>query len=74
VKSVASFVTMKNRHLYACLAALFAVAVVYQTRVSIELVQSLLRGTELATFFYGQYDPSARRLVYVNAGHNAPML
>jgi sigma-B regulation protein RsbU (phosphoserine phosphatase) len=27
-----------------------------------------------ATFFYGQYDPQARRLAYVNAGHNAPML
>jgi phosphoserine phosphatase RsbU/P len=27
-----------------------------------------------ATFFYGQYDPVARRLSYVNAGHNAPML
>jgi sigma-B regulation protein RsbU (phosphoserine phosphatase) len=27
-----------------------------------------------ATFFYGQYDPRTRRLLYVNAGHNAPML
>jgi phosphoserine phosphatase RsbU/P len=27
-----------------------------------------------ATFFYGQYDPASRRLSYVNAGHNAPML
>ncbi len=27
-----------------------------------------------ATFFYGQYDPARRRLDYVNAGHNAPML
>jgi sigma-B regulation protein RsbU (phosphoserine phosphatase) len=27
-----------------------------------------------ATFFYGQYDPTTRRLAYVNAGHNAPML
>jgi sigma-B regulation protein RsbU (phosphoserine phosphatase) len=27
-----------------------------------------------ATFFYAQYDPSPRRLTYVNAGHNAPML
>src|SRR6185436_11410264 len=27
-----------------------------------------------ATFFYGQYDPKQRRLHYVNAGHNAPML
>jgi sigma-B regulation protein RsbU (phosphoserine phosphatase) len=27
-----------------------------------------------ATFFYGQYDPATRRLSYVNAGHNAPVL
>jgi sigma-B regulation protein RsbU (phosphoserine phosphatase) len=27
-----------------------------------------------ATFFYAQYDPRTRRLCYVNAGHNAPVL
>jgi len=27
-----------------------------------------------ATFFYGEFDPATRRLEYVNAGHNAPML
>ena len=27
-----------------------------------------------ATFFYGELDPVSRRLDYVNAGHNAPML
>ena len=27
-----------------------------------------------ATFFYGQYDPSSRKLIYVNAGHNPPVV
>ena len=27
-----------------------------------------------ATFFYGELDPATRRMDYVNAGHNAPMI
>jgi phosphoserine phosphatase RsbU/P len=27
-----------------------------------------------ATFFYGEYDPESRKLLYVNAGHNAPIV
>ncbi|MBZ5724199.1 MAG: SpoIIE family protein phosphatase [Acidobacteriia bacterium] len=27
-----------------------------------------------ATFFYAQFDPASRRLVYTNGGHNAPIL
>jgi phosphoserine phosphatase RsbU/P len=27
-----------------------------------------------ATFFYAQYDPATRRLAYVNAGHNPPVV
>jgi len=27
-----------------------------------------------ATFFYGQYEPLSRTFVYVNGGHNAPMI
>lgn len=27
-----------------------------------------------ATFFYSEYEPRTRRLIYVNAGHNAPMV
>ena len=27
-----------------------------------------------ATFFYAQYEPVSRRLTYVNAGHNAPII
>jgi sigma-B regulation protein RsbU (phosphoserine phosphatase) len=26
------------------------------------------------TFFYGEYDPATRKLVYVNAGHNPPII
>lgn len=31
-------------------------------------------GNKYATFFYGLYDDDTRHLVYVNAGHNPPML
>lgn len=27
-----------------------------------------------ATFFFAQYDPATRQLIYVNAGHNAPVI
>ncbi|MDE3179126.1 MAG: SpoIIE family protein phosphatase [Acidobacteriota bacterium] len=27
-----------------------------------------------ATFFYGQYDPADRKIIFVNAGHNPPLL
>jgi sigma-B regulation protein RsbU (phosphoserine phosphatase) len=41
-------------------------------------VNRLLHGataqSRYATFFYAQYDPARRELVYVNAGHNPPML
>ena len=33
-----------------------------------------LSGQRFTTAILGQYDPSTRRLVYVNAGHNAPVL
>ena len=38
------------------------------------LLHQALASNRYATFFYGQYDPAARRLTYVNAGHNPPML
>ena len=38
------------------------------------LVYEASQANRYATFFYGQYDPVARTLTYVNAGHNAPML
>src|SRR5215471_12339636 len=37
------------------------------------LVYDATAENRYATFFYAQYDPSARRLSYVNAGHNPPM-
>ena len=38
------------------------------------LVYDATAENRYATFFYAQYDPSTRRLSYVNAGHNPPML
>src|SRR5260370_38762541 len=38
------------------------------------LVFEASSATRYATFFYGEYDPATRKLVYVNAGHNAPMV
>jgi len=38
------------------------------------LIYAATPANRYATFFYGQYEPVSRRLVYVNAGHNAPIL
>ncbi len=38
------------------------------------LLREATSSSRYATFFYGQYDPLSRRLTYVNAGHNPPML
>jgi sigma-B regulation protein RsbU (phosphoserine phosphatase) len=38
------------------------------------LVYDASASNRYATFFYGEYDPSKRRLAYVNAGHNPPMI
>ncbi len=39
-----------------------------------KLVYEASAENRYATFFYAQYDPGARLLRYVNAGHNAPIL
>lgn len=38
------------------------------------LVHEAAPENRYATFFYARYDPATRRLDYVNAGHNPPML
>jgi sigma-B regulation protein RsbU (phosphoserine phosphatase) len=38
------------------------------------LVYQASTSNRYATFFYAQYDPLERKLVYVNAGHNPPIL
>jgi serine phosphatase RsbU (regulator of sigma subunit) len=46
-------------------------------RMLVEVNRALRRSTaaqHYATMFFGVYDDSARRLAYVNCGHNAPML
>jgi sigma-B regulation protein RsbU (phosphoserine phosphatase) len=42
-------------------------------RVS-SLVNHASSANRYATLFYGQYDPASRRLSYVNAGHNPPVV
>jgi sigma-B regulation protein RsbU (phosphoserine phosphatase) len=42
-----------------------------------QINEALVESTDpskFATFFYGAYDPTARTLSYVNAGHNPPFL
>jgi sigma-B regulation protein RsbU (phosphoserine phosphatase) len=39
-----------------------------------QLVHEASPDNRYATFFYGQYDPATRSLVYVNAGHCPPMV
>lgn len=38
------------------------------------LVYEASTSNRYATFFYAQYEPQTRKLVYVNAGHNPPFL
>jgi len=39
-----------------------------------QLVYEASASNRYATFFYGQFDPVTRRLDFVNAGHNAPVI
>ena len=39
-----------------------------------QLVYDASPENRYATFFYAQFDPASRRLIYTNGGHNPPML
>jgi len=39
-----------------------------------QLVYDTSTTNRYATFFYAQYEPSTRKLMYVNAGHNPPFI
>ena len=45
---------------------------------TIQLINTLVyeasASNRYATFFYGQYDPQSREFLYVNAGHNPPII
>lgn len=45
---------------------------------TIQLINTLVyeasASNRYATFFYGQYDPKSRQFLYVNAGHNPPIV
>ncbi len=43
-------------------------------RINRGLFPQLEFAEQFITFFYGIYDPAARRLVYTNAGHNPPII
>jgi sigma-B regulation protein RsbU (phosphoserine phosphatase) len=38
------------------------------------LIYDASTANRYATFFYGEYDPETRKLTYVNAGHNPPII
>jgi sigma-B regulation protein RsbU (phosphoserine phosphatase) len=43
------------------------------TRLNLHLHQ-VTQGSRFATLFYAEWDGAARRLAYINAGHNAPIV
>jgi len=73
-KGISAAILMSNLHaVLRTLAAAGCTPAEVGARLNQHLHQ-VTEGLRFATFFYGEWNPAARCLSYVNAGHNAPIL
>jgi sigma-B regulation protein RsbU (phosphoserine phosphatase) len=73
-KGISAAILMSNLHaVLRTLVAAGCTPVEVGARLNQHLHQ-VTEGLRFATFFYGEWNPAARCLSYLNAGHNAPFL
>lgn len=73
-KGISAAILMSNLHaVLRTLAAAGCTPAEIGARLNRHLHQ-VTEGLRFATIFYGEWDPGARCLSYLNAGHNAPIL